>query len=94
MMAPTKVLDNKGEITTVYLLSNIKYDVAIRGMWAIRAGITFPCGDSFITWMPIFTEWFDEATYCYCDIGAGGKPCISRELCDERRTRGNGWSDE
>ena len=21
--------------------------------------------------------------FCYCKIGAGGKPCVSREYCDE-----------
>ena len=22
--------------------------------------------------------------FCYCKIGAGGKPCVSRETCDKR----------
>ena len=26
---------------------------------------------------------------CYCEIGAGGEPCISREHCDARRA----WAD-
>ena len=44
--------------------------------------------------VPCFTEWFVDHTYCYCDIGAGGKPCISRENCDARRARAEAYWDE
>jgi len=33
--------------------------------------------DEGVTWSP--------AGYCYCSIGAGGKPCVSRAYCDKRR---------
>ena len=25
--------------------------------------------------------------FCYCSIGAGGKPCINREYCDNNKNR-------
>lgn len=33
--------------------------------------------DEGITWRRI--------GFCYCEIGAGGKPCISRDYCDKQR---------
>jgi len=29
-------------------------------------------------------EALDKEGFCYCKIGAGGKPCVSREECDRR----------
>ena len=26
----------------------------------------------------------EQEGYCYCKIGAGGPPCVSREVCDSR----------
>ena len=32
-------------------------------------------------WDAIFNK--KPEGFCYCAIGAGGKPCVSREFCDE-----------
>lgn len=37
--------------------------------------------------VPIFTDWFVPTTFCYCEIGAGGQPCLSRDHCDQQREK-------
>jgi len=35
-------------------------------------------------WDRIFGK---KKSFCYCAIGAGGKPCVSREFCDAKRQK-------
>ncbi len=28
---------------------------------------------------------YGRKKFCYCEIGAGGEPCVSREHCDAKR---------
>lgn len=34
-----------------------------------------------------FLDKPDPEAFCYCAIGAGGKPCISREFCDKNKNK-------
>lgn len=58
-MIPTLVLDNKGDECIVWLLApNYSTKPFNDGTIGIRSGIQLPCGDTYMTWMPVFTEWW------------------------------------
>ena len=58
-MIPTKVLDDKGEECTVWLLPNFNEQQFMDGRTAVRGALQLPCGDTYMTWFPVFTEWFE-----------------------------------
>lgn len=57
-MIPTKVLDDKGEECTVWLLPNFSEQQFVGGGTAVRGALQLPCGDTYMTWFPVFTGWF------------------------------------
>jgi len=56
------VLGNDGGLYTVAFDSSTgpKYITSAHGLTEIRAFVGFPCGDAFVTWLPVFTEIFTE----------------------------------
>ena len=48
-------------------------------------------GGEFLFYKDEGVTW-KKVGYCYCAIGAGGRPCVSREYCDEHRQEV--WEDE
>ena len=61
------VYDFKGEWCKVWYLH--KYRRIDRTLSEVRVGIQLPCGDGYVTWLPVFTEWFlDEPKEKTCQF--------------------------
>ena len=82
-----RVTDLQGNPVDVMYLPNYRkvHRRYQRPLTEVRVGIVLDRSDKYLTWMPVFDEWFEEAMFCYCEVGAGGLPCIDRETCDDRR---------
>ena len=51
------VLDDRGDVDEVTLWPQY---IVTRGYTEIRAAILLPCGDGYVTWLPVFTNWFPD----------------------------------
>ena len=52
------VLDNKGEITSVAFCAGTYSKIEILDRVSIKVFIQLPDGDVYVSWMPVFTDWF------------------------------------
>jgi hypothetical protein len=56
-----RVPDFKGHTDICYVLGRKDtYRTFAGGFTEIRVGIQFDTGDAYITWLPVFTEWWPE----------------------------------
>lgn len=51
------VRDRLDEDTDIMLLPKVTRES--HGLTEMRVAIKFECGDSYIAWLPVFTEWWD-----------------------------------
>jgi len=51
------VKDFKGEKTRVLMIAKYRTDKST-GLVEMRAGFIFPCGDAYMVWLPVFTDWW------------------------------------